>query len=197
MAFVTITGRLGKDPELSTSRDGSTTYARCPIGWSERVKDKTGQWVDGPTVWVQTTIFGRQAENVVASLHKGDRVTAFGQLRPETWHSQHGEDTVFTMTADTLTVNLTFATAQITRNPKGDGNGYAGGGWNNQPPQGGQGFQSQPQGGPAAGQPGWPVAGQPGAASAGFPEPAAGRPVAGQPAAGRPAQPAAVAGRAG
>lgn len=145
MAYTTITGQLGKDPEQHTSQDGNTTYTRCSIGWIERTKDKTGQWVDGPTIWVQVTLFGRQATNVAASLHKGDRVTATGQLRPETWHSQHGEETVFTMTADTLTPNLTFATTQVTRNPKGGNaasdsnswgasNGGNSGAWNNTNP---------------------------------------------------------------
>lgn len=118
MAYAVITGNLGKDPELRTSKDGRTTYATTSIAWTEQTRDATGQWHDGPTIWVQTTIYGRQAHNAVASLQKGARVIAIGTLRPETWPSQNGPETMFTLIADTIAPDLTFATASISRNPR-------------------------------------------------------------------------------
>ncbi|STD70282.1 single-stranded DNA-binding protein [Corynebacterium renale] len=60
MAYVTLEGNAGKQPELKTSQNGKS-YCRFSIAWSER--QKTGdQWIDGPTVWVSITCFGRVAK---------------------------------------------------------------------------------------------------------------------------------------
>lgn len=117
MAYAIITGNLGKAPEIRTSKDGRITYATTSIAWTEQKRDATGQWHEGPTIWVQVTIYGRQAHNAAASLQKGTRVTATGTLRPETWPSQNGPETIFTLIADTISPDLTFATASISRNP--------------------------------------------------------------------------------
>lgn len=137
MAFSVITGSLGKDPELKSSRDGNTQFLKFSMAWSERQRQQDGSYHDGPTVWVQVTVFGRQAQNLSQTLQKGDRVVATGKLAPESWSSQQGEQTVFAMVADTVAPELTFASAQVVKNPKGGGQQ---GGWSD---QGGQ----QPRGG--------------------------------------------------
>lgn len=144
MAFSVITGSLGKDPELKSSRDGNTQFLKFGMAWSERQRQQDGSYHDGPTVWVQVTVFGRQAQNLAQTLQKGDRVVASGKLSPESWSSQQGEQTVFVMVADTVAPELTFASAQVVKNPKGgqQQGGFGGqsqGGWNNQQ-------QGQPQG---------------------------------------------------
>lgn len=126
MAYVTLEGNAGKQPELKTSQNGKS-YCRFSIAWSER--QKTGdQWIDGPTVWVSVTCFGRVAENAASTIGKGTRVVVAGNLKPELWSSNHGEETVFTMTADHVGPALTFATAQVSANPRGGNSG----GWQNQ-----------------------------------------------------------------
>lgn len=126
MTYVTLEGNAGKQPELKTSKTGKS-YCRFSIAWSER--QKTGdQWIDGPTVWVSVTCFGRVAENAAATITKGTRVIVSGNLKPELWSSNHGEETVFTLTADKIGPALTFATAQVSVNSRG---GHSGG-WQNQ-----------------------------------------------------------------
>lgn len=143
MAQATIIGTLGKDPELKQSRDGRTTFAKFGVAWSERQKDATGNWDQGPTVWVQVTVFGRQAENIAQTLGKGDRAVVSGRLQPETWQSNQGEQTVMVMVADTVAPELTFASAQVQKNPK-QGGGQQQGGFSQQQ---GDPWNSQPQGG--------------------------------------------------
>ncbi|OLT54864.1 hypothetical protein BJF89_01125 [Corynebacterium sp. CNJ-954] len=127
MAHFAGTLTLGKDPELKQSQDGRTTFAKFSGAWSESSKDRQGSWVAGPTTWFQVTVFGRQAQNVAQSLHKGDRAVVIGRSKPELWSSQQGEQTVHTIVADTVAPELTFATAQVTKNPKQGGGGYGGG----------------------------------------------------------------------
>ncbi|MGN0095075.1 MAG: single-stranded DNA-binding protein [Corynebacterium sp.] len=141
MATISITGTLGKDPEGKTSNAGKP-FARFSLAWSESSKDQQGNWQDGPTQWVQVTCFGRVAQNLVTSLHKGDRVNVTGRIKPESWSSQQGEQTVLALTADSVSPDLTFASVQVQKNPKGgqggsqDGfGGQQGGGdpWNSAP----------------------------------------------------------------
>lgn len=146
MAHIEIVGTLGKDPELQTSQDGRTQFAKFSLAWSESSKDKAGQWIQGPTIWVQVTCFGRQAQNVAQSLRKGDRAIVTGRIKPELWSSaQQGEQMVVVLVADTVAPELTFATAQIAKNPKQGGQQSGGFGGHQQ--SGGDVWNSQPQGG--------------------------------------------------
>jgi single-strand DNA-binding protein len=146
MAQIQITGTLGKDPELQTGQNSGKSFARFSLAWSERSKDRNGEWFDGPTQWVQCTAFGRVAENLAASLHKGDRVNVTGRVKPESWSSQQGEQTVLALQVDSVGPDLTFASVQVQKNPKGSGSGT--GGWNQggQSQQGGDVWNSAPQG---------------------------------------------------
>lgn len=111
MAQATIIGNLGKDPQFQTSQDGRTDYTRLNVAWSESTKDRTGQWVDGPVVWVFATVFGNQAQNVAQSLKKGDRVVLSGDLKAEEWQSDHGPQTTFTMRVNQ--VGASFIAQQV------------------------------------------------------------------------------------
>lgn len=111
MAQATIIGNLGKDPKFQTSQDGRTEYTRLNVAWSESSKDRTGQWIDGPVVWVFATVFGNQAHNVAQSLKKGDRVVLSGDLKAEEWQSDHGPQTTFTMRVNQI--GASFIAQQI------------------------------------------------------------------------------------
>lgn len=112
MAHTVLTGNLGKDPELKATRDGKPMLT-LSVAWSENSRDANGQWAPGPTVWVSARVFGRQAENAAESLHKGCMVTVSGQLKPETWSSDHGEETRMTMMADTIAPALFTQVANV------------------------------------------------------------------------------------
>lgn len=131
MAHITLTGTLGKEPELQHSQNGSKSFCRFSLAWSEASRDQGNHWVDGPTVWIQCTAFGRIAENLVRSLHKGDRVNVTGRIKPEAWaNRQTGEEsTVLTVLVDTVSPDLMFASVQVSKNPKqSQGGGWSGGG---------------------------------------------------------------------
>ncbi|AJE32543.1 ssDNA-binding protein [Corynebacterium humireducens NBRC 106098 = DSM 45392] len=114
MAHTTIIGHLGKDPELHQSTTG-TIYTRLSLAWSERYKDRTGTYIDGPTTWISITVFGRQAENAVDSLRKGHQIIATGNMRTEIWASDHGEQPIVTMIADTISPALFTQVVDIHR----------------------------------------------------------------------------------
>lgn len=105
MAYTTIQGNLGKTPKLKETGQGKP-MTRLRVAWSERQRDRNGEYFDGPTVWVSVTVFGKQAEHACNTFSTGMRVMATGDLKPELWNSDQGEQTVFTMMANHVGASL-------------------------------------------------------------------------------------------
>ena len=114
MAYTTIVGNIGNVKELKYSNQGKA-YFRFSVAWSERQRDANGTFTDGPTEWVNCTVFGKLAESAADNLHKGLRVIISGQLRPREWAKDTGPETVFDMAVDALGVDLTFNNVQVAR----------------------------------------------------------------------------------
>lgn len=85
---VTISGNLGRDPELRATASG-TQVLSFPVCVSTRVK-RNGQWEDKPN-WVDVTMFGQRAESVSRYLQKGAHVTVAGRLNQSTWETKDGQ----------------------------------------------------------------------------------------------------------
>jgi single-strand DNA-binding protein len=106
---ITRTGNLVADPKpLAQSRTGKpVTEIRIAVNRP----DQEPEFYD-VTVWEQ------QAENVVESLHKGDRATVYGRLEParefERKDGSKGVDD-HSITAYEVSASLLHATAQLTR----------------------------------------------------------------------------------
>lgn len=114
MTIMTLTGNLTRDPELKTGKSGKP-FASVSFVWQERIKDKSGQWVDSDSIVVQATCFDRVAENVAQSLRKGVRITATGRVNPEIWNSQKGPQMQLRMSADAVAVDMQFQQAQVSK----------------------------------------------------------------------------------
>jgi single-strand DNA-binding protein len=100
MNTLTIIGNLGADPELRFT-SGGKAVANLRIADTPRRKNAAGDWEDGETLWMPVTIWGREAEEVVEQLRKGDRVIAAGRIGARTWTDKDGNDrTVIEMVAD-------------------------------------------------------------------------------------------------
>jgi len=77
---VTITGRLGVDPELRYTPNGT---AVCQL----RVAIAEGQ----RTNWVTVVTFGKVAESVANYLKKGRKILIKGRLHTNEWTTQEGQ----------------------------------------------------------------------------------------------------------
>lgn len=120
MAHITITGNLGKTPELKHSSSGKA-WATFSLAWSERIRDAQGNWDQGPTVWVQVAVFGKLAEAACANLSKGMQVQVTGRIQPESWSSNQGEETVLKLSADNVSPTLFFQDVQVTKRESSGG----------------------------------------------------------------------------
>ena len=108
---ISIEGNLVADPDFGESQNG-TKYAKFTVAVTDR-KQVDGKWVDGDTQYHRTTVFGRTAENVRASLTKGDTVIVNGNLEFRHWTDQAaGRPQAAT---DSIGPSLRYTAAEVTR----------------------------------------------------------------------------------
>jgi single-strand DNA-binding protein len=67
MASVTFTGNIGKSQGLKFGQDGKPRLS-FSAAETARVKDQSGQYVDGGTTWFNVTLFGYLAEATDAQI---------------------------------------------------------------------------------------------------------------------------------
>jgi single-strand DNA-binding protein len=85
---VSLIGRLGAAPEVTTFEKGST-LARFTLATNERYKDKAGKWQDN-TQWHTINAWGPQAERA-KTLEKGMEILLEGKLVHQSYESKTGD----------------------------------------------------------------------------------------------------------
>lgn len=87
-AQVTISGLVGSTVEFRPNQF-NTTQATFRLGCTPRV-NRPGGWADGKTIWITVSCKWSLAENVAASVRKGDAVLVQGKLRTWSWPDKNG-----------------------------------------------------------------------------------------------------------
>ncbi|MBK2126255.1 single-stranded DNA-binding protein, partial [Fangia hongkongensis] len=88
---VIILGRLGQDPEIRYTQNGSP-IANVSIATNDGYKDNTsGQYID-VTEWHKVVVFGKQAEVVQQYCKKGSQIYVEGRIRTNKWQDKNGQD---------------------------------------------------------------------------------------------------------
>lgn len=83
MISATIFGRLGADPEVTTTQGGTSVMklrVACDHGYGDRKS----------TTWVRAAVFGKMADALAGKLAKGNRVVVTGELYSQEWTSKDG-----------------------------------------------------------------------------------------------------------
>lgn len=150
---ITVVGNLTADPEMRTTRNGSTV-ANFSIAATPRVFDKqSNQWVDGDALFLRCTAWRDMAQHCAQTLRKGMRVIAQGRLTQHSWEDeQHQKRTSVELQVDEIGPSLKYATAQVQKMQSGGYQGNANGGGYQQPQQAQQQAQApadDPWGAPA------------------------------------------------
>lgn len=88
MNRVFLFGHLGTDPELRSTPSG-TAVVKLALATtsSKKVND---EWVES-TDWHRVTVFGKQAEWLARSAHKGSFVGVEATLRQNKWVNKEGQ----------------------------------------------------------------------------------------------------------
>lgn len=75
---ITITGRLGRDPEIKTTGDGQDW---CTFSVAVNRYAKKGE--QSKADWFNCTAFGKTAAFIAQYFHKGDGITIVGRMQAE------------------------------------------------------------------------------------------------------------------
>jgi len=85
---VILIGRLGADPDVRYSQDGSPVV-RFNMATDERTRTPEGTWEDKPE-WHRVVVFRKLAEICANYLNKGKLVYVEGRLRTQQWEDAQG-----------------------------------------------------------------------------------------------------------
>lgn len=104
---ITLVGNLTADPQLRVIPSGASVCSfrmGCTPRWRNR---ETGTWQDGQSTFYSVSAWRGLADNIAASLHRGDRVIVIGRLRQRTYTTATGEERlVVEVDADTVAPDL-------------------------------------------------------------------------------------------
>jgi len=112
---VIVTGNLARDPEIRYTPQGKAVVTLSVADTPRNFDRASGTWSDGVTDWVKVVAWENLAENVAASLKKGDKVIVTGKYVAEKYPDKTtGEEkTSRKLVADEVAPSLTNAVAQI------------------------------------------------------------------------------------
>ncbi|MCY4623019.1 MAG: single-stranded DNA-binding protein [bacterium] len=124
---VTIVGNLTQDPEMRFTPNGVAMVKLSIAVNRRRFNRDSNTWEDGDASFFNATCWRDLAENVSESLRKGTRVVITGRLEQRSWETQDGDRrSIVEIQVDEIGPSLKWATASVTRIPRGGG--WSGGG---------------------------------------------------------------------
>ncbi len=112
MALPTINaaGNLTADPERRSVN--GVSVCNFTLACTERRQDDRGDWIEGAVTFIRVTVWRSLADNVAASLRKGDAATACGKLNVGTYETKEGDKRTYVqIDATDVGVGLRYATA--------------------------------------------------------------------------------------
>ena len=108
-----LTGNLTRDPEIRYT-NGGKPVANFGLAVNRRYQTN-GEWQDA-TSFFDVTAWGDLAENIAASVSKGQRVTVTGRLEQRSWETDAGEKRYkIEVVANDVAASMQFATLHITK----------------------------------------------------------------------------------
>jgi single-strand DNA-binding protein len=80
---VVLLGNIGADPELKATQ-GGLSVLKLRLATTEKVKDKSGEWVDR-TEWHTVVVWGKRAEGLSRILERGSTILVEGSIHTSSW----------------------------------------------------------------------------------------------------------------
>lgn len=104
-----LSGNLTKDPELKFTSSGTAALSfRIAVDGAGSNADESG--------FFTCTAWGKLAEHLAESVHKGDRVVVSGRLRHRSYELENGKkSSTIELAVDDVGPSLLWATAQLTK----------------------------------------------------------------------------------
>jgi single-strand DNA-binding protein len=110
-------GNLTRDPELRFTQSGQAVASISVAVTPRRYNAETKTYEDGTTSYIEASVWGSQAQNVVDSLTQGDRVVVTGRFVTRTYTPEQGRNAghevrKLEVVVDELGTSLRWATAK-------------------------------------------------------------------------------------
>lgn len=118
----TLRGNLTRDPELKFLPSG-TAVASFSMAVNRRWQNRQTQEWEEQVSFFDVSAFGSLGENLVESLEKGTAVVVIGRLEQQSWEQDGQKRSKVVLIADDVAPSLRFATAQVARTERSDGQG--------------------------------------------------------------------------
>jgi single-strand DNA-binding protein len=119
---ITVVGNLTADPELRFTASGAAVANFTVASTPRTFNRSSGEWEDGPALFLRCGLWRQPAENVAESLTKGARVIVTGRLRQRSFETKEGDKrTVIELEVDEVGPSLRYATATVSRPAKSGG----------------------------------------------------------------------------
>ena len=135
---VTVVGNVTRDPELRFTSSGQAV-ATFGLAVNRRWQNRQTQEWEEQVSFFDVTCWAQLGQNVSDTLVKGSRAIVTGRLEQRSWETDQGDKrSKVEIIADEVGPSLRWATAEITRNERREGDSFAGGG------SGGGGGQTRP-----------------------------------------------------
>ncbi|MFD6161483.1 single-stranded DNA-binding protein [Nocardia sp. NPDC060256] len=115
-ANATVVGTIVNNPMKRELPNGEQLLIFRMASNSRRLDQKTGEWVDNGTLFLNVSCWRRLVAGVDASLRRGDPIIAHGQLRSHEYRGRDGvERRDLEMRATAVGPDLGRCTARVTR----------------------------------------------------------------------------------
>jgi single-strand DNA-binding protein len=113
--LISLQGLVATTPRTVTTKEGIQLTSFRLVSAARRFNREIAQWEDSNTNWYTVVGFRRIAENMAASLEKGQRVVLQGRLRVKDW--DNGEKTGTTVEIEVLGIghDLSWGTSVFER----------------------------------------------------------------------------------
>jgi len=139
---ITIIGNVTREPELRFTPSGQAN-TRFGVAVNRKWQDRGGEWQEAVSFF-DVVAWREMAENIGQSVQKGSRVIVTGRLEQRSYETKEGQKrSVVEIIADEVGPSLRWASVDIHRNERKEGQGSYSGGSNNSGDSGSQDSSDQ------------------------------------------------------
>lgn len=119
-ATVTVVGNLSRDPELRYGASGVAVCRFAVAVQETKLNRDTHKFEETGASFFDCTAFQQQAENIAASLQKGNRVIVTGSLKQDQWEDKDtgAKRSKVVIMVDGCGPDLRWAEATVVRNER-------------------------------------------------------------------------------
>jgi single-strand DNA-binding protein len=116
---ITIVGNVVDDVALKAT-DSGLSRVSFRVASTQRRKDRdSGQWIDGHKLFVNVTFWREFAENVAASVKKGDPVVVFGRIYSKQYVKDENSRVSYEIEPDSIGHDLARGVAKFDKRKRG------------------------------------------------------------------------------